>query len=109
MTQHLQTEGGKVIDSEAAAMNDDTEKTLKTLLWLAFSLGPVALLFAGAFTVLLNRPIKQIERAIRRLGEGEFTSPIAFTGPRDGGGRGRRRGGRGRRRAGRGRRGAKGI
>jgi len=83
MTQHLLTEGGKVIDSEVAAMNDDTEKTLKTLLWLAFSLAPVALLFAGAFTVLLNRPIKQIERAIRRLGEGEFTSPIAITGPRD--------------------------
>src|SRR3569833_3287024 len=60
-----------------------TEMTLKTLLWLAFSLAPVALLFAGAFTVLLNRPIKQIERAIRRLGEGEFTSPIAITGPRD--------------------------
>src|SRR3569832_1278683 len=83
MTQHLLTEGGKVIDSEVAAMNDDTEKTLKTLLWLAFSLAPVAQLFAGAFTVLQNRPIKQIERAIRRLGEGEFTSPIAITGPRD--------------------------
>lgn len=83
MTQSLLIQGAKVIDGEVATMNEDTERTLKTLLWLAFSLGPIALLFAGVFTVLLNRPIKQIERAIRRLGEGEFAPPITITGPRD--------------------------
>lgn len=83
MTQNLLAQGAKVIDGEVAAMNDDTEKTLKTLLWLAFSLGPLALVFAGVFTILLNRPIKQIEWAIRRLGEGEFNSPVAISGPRD--------------------------
>lgn len=83
MAQTVLTRSSKVIDDEVSAMNADTEKTLKTLLWLAFSLGPAALLFAGVFTVLLNRPIKQIERAIRRLGDGMFTSPVTVTGPRD--------------------------
>ena len=45
MTQPLLTKRGKVNASEVAAKNDDTEKTQKTLLWLAFSLAPVALLF----------------------------------------------------------------
>lgn len=83
MAQTVLTQSGKVIDSEVAAMNADTEKTLKTLLWLAFALGPAAVVFAGVFTFLLNRPIKQIETAIRRLGDGFFTSPITVTGPRD--------------------------
>lgn len=64
-------------------MHQATERTLKAFLWLAFSLGPAAVIFAGVFVVLLNRPIKQIDQAIRQLGGGQFSAPVTVTGPRD--------------------------
>lgn len=83
MAQAILVESNRVIDGEVAAMNADTDRTLKTFLALAFALVPMAVVFAGVFTVLLNRPIKQIAQSIRRLGDGLFTSPVSVTGPRD--------------------------
>jgi two-component system sensor histidine kinase GlrK len=54
-----------------------------TLIMEAVALIPVAILLMVIFTVLITRPINQIDRAIRRLGDGTFTSPAVITGPRD--------------------------
>ena len=81
--QTILMRSSKMIDNEVAAMNSDTDKTLKMLLWLALSLGPIAVALAGLFTFLLNRPIKQLEQAIRHLGDGSFDIPITVSGPRD--------------------------
>lgn len=83
IAQNILTESNHVIDEEVAAMHQATERTLKAFLWLAFSLGPAAVIFAGVFVVLLNRPIKQIDQAIRQLGGGQFSTPVTVTGPRD--------------------------
>jgi len=40
-------------------------------------------LLAAGFTVLIARPIRQIDAAIRRMGGGDFSAPVGVNGPRD--------------------------
>ena len=83
LAQTILTDTNKVIDHEVEEMHQTSERTLKTLLWLSFAMIPTAIIFSALFTILLNRPIKQIDHAIRILGDGEFKSPISVTGPHD--------------------------
>ena len=83
LAQNIITDSNKVIDHEVEEMHQTSERTLKTLLWLSFAMIPTAIIFSALFTILLNRPIKQIDHAIRLLGDGEFKSPISVTGPHD--------------------------
>ena len=76
-------DSGKSIDREVDGMREASDRTVEALLWLSFAMIPIALIFSGVFTVLLNRPIKQIDQAIRRLGTGELAAPVAVTGPRN--------------------------
>ena len=83
LAQNIFTDTNKVIDHEVEEMHQTSERTLKTLLWLSFAMIPTAIIFSALFTILLNRPIKQIDHAIRLLGDGEFKAPISVTGPHD--------------------------
>lgn len=83
LAQKTLVDSNRVIDHEVDDMRQATERTLETLLWLSFAMIPTAIIFSGVFTVLLNRPIKQIDNAIRLLGDGEFASPVSVTGPHD--------------------------
>jgi len=58
-------------------------KVQRTLVFQAVALVPAALLLTGLFAVLITRPIKQVDQAIRRLGDGKFSDPAIVTGPRD--------------------------
>jgi two-component system sensor histidine kinase GlrK len=58
-------------------------KVQRTLVLQAVALGPAALLLIALFAVLITRPIKQIDKSIRRLGEGKFDQPVVVKGPRD--------------------------
>ena len=55
----------------------------RTLVLQAIALVPAALLLAALFAVLITRPIKQVNRAIRLLGDEQLKEPVAITGPRD--------------------------
>jgi len=55
----------------------------RTLVLQAVALVPAALLLIALFAVLITRPIKQIDRSIRRLGDGKFNRPVVVKGPRD--------------------------
>jgi len=81
LAQTILADSNKVIDREVDAMRQSSERTLTMLLWLSFAMIPTAIIFSGMFTVLLNRPIKQIDHAIRLLGDGKFSSPVSVTGP----------------------------
>jgi two-component system sensor histidine kinase GlrK len=61
----------------------DTIATQRALAWQAATLIPAALILALVLFLLVARPIRQIDRAIRELGEGDFSRPIAVTGPGD--------------------------
>jgi two-component system sensor histidine kinase GlrK len=55
----------------------------RTLVLQAIALVPAVLLLAVLFTVLITQPIKQINRAIRLLGDEKLKDPVIITGPRD--------------------------
>ena len=72
-----------LIEREVKVMENNAANTQYFLYWQAVALGPTALLLAGLFVVLINRPILQFDSALRRLGDGEFATPIVVNGPRD--------------------------
>lgn len=51
--------------------------------WQAIILIPVALLVMLLITFLIAKPIRRMDAAINRLGEGEYTEPISIDGPGD--------------------------
>jgi two-component system sensor histidine kinase GlrK len=55
----------------------------RTLVLEAIALVPAAFVLAMLFAVLITRPIKQVDRAIRRLGDGKFSEIPVVRGPRD--------------------------
>jgi two-component system sensor histidine kinase GlrK len=52
-------------------------------LWLALATVAIALALAVVFAVLIARPIRQLDQAIRRMGTADFTHAIAVNGPQD--------------------------
>jgi len=69
--------------SALARLQDATEETQRQLLWQVFALVPITIVLSVLFVTLLVRPLRQIDRAIRELGGGQFTHPIEVTGPAD--------------------------
>jgi two-component system sensor histidine kinase GlrK len=71
------------INGRFAALQEDTRSAQQELLWLAAALIPGTLVLIGLFLLVVGRPMRQIDRAIRELGEGDFSNPIAVSGPND--------------------------
>ena len=55
----------------------------QTLMLQAIALVPAVLLLAVLFAVLITRPIRQVNKAIRLLGDEQLHAPVTITGPRD--------------------------
>jgi two-component system sensor histidine kinase GlrK len=83
LTSFILSERSRLIDREIDSIQQVAERAKRILVWQLIAVGPVVLLFAAIFTVLISRPIRKIDQAIRQLGDGEFSSEIAITGPRD--------------------------
>lgn len=64
-------------------MQDESENVKRTLAVQAVALVPAAFILMVFFALLISRPVRQIDRAIRRLGDGEFDTSAVITGPRD--------------------------
>ena len=71
------------IDSEMAAMEEQTLQSRRRLLWQSGLLVPVTIVLIFALTVAVGRPLRQLDRAISELGEGTFSNQIAVSGPHD--------------------------
>ena len=72
-----------LIDAEVEKNRDSAQQTQHTLLMQASALIPLALLLLIFFIVVITRPLQRLDEAIRRLGAGDFTQPVALSGPRD--------------------------
>ncbi|NTU60152.1 MAG: HAMP domain-containing histidine kinase [Deltaproteobacteria bacterium] len=68
---------------EAGGLQEETREAKASLVWQAVAGLPLALVLAALFSLLISRPVRQIDRAVRRLGGGDFASPIVVSGPRD--------------------------
>ncbi len=81
--QSIIKHGDRMIDHEIQAMRETATRAQRFTLWQMLALVPIALLLAGGFIVLIARPIGQIDAAIRRMGNGDFSTAVGVSGPRD--------------------------
>ncbi|MCB5191735.1 HAMP domain-containing protein [Methylobacillus arboreus] len=81
--QDILDENNRQIDRESAILAETAERTQQIMLWQTLTLIPVALLVALMITFLVAQPIRRMDAAIRRLGEGDYTEPISIDGPGD--------------------------
>ena len=51
--------------------------------WLALATAGIALALAIFFAVLIARPIRQLDQAIRRMGSADFSQAVSVNGPQD--------------------------
>ena len=64
-------------------LQENTRSAQQQLAWLSAALIPGTLVLIGLFLLLVGRPLRQVDRAIRELGEGDFSRPITVSGPHD--------------------------
>lgn len=55
----------------------------KKLIWQTSGLISFTILFSIVFMILIFKPVRQIDKSIELLGEGDFATPIAVSGPKD--------------------------
>jgi two-component system sensor histidine kinase GlrK len=72
-----------LISRGAEQIQDQAKEVQHLLVMQAVALVPMALLLTIFFAYLITRPIRQVDHAIRRLGDGQFSEPAAVKGPRD--------------------------
>ena len=71
------------IDRELVRLQRETERARTRLLWQSAALVPISLGLAFVFTLLLGRPIRDIDEAIRKLGHGDLGEQISVKGTTD--------------------------
>jgi two-component system, NtrC family, sensor histidine kinase GlrK len=72
-----------LINENLAALQEHTRAAQQTLAWQAAALVPGIAVLLWLFVVLVGKPMRLVDRAIRELGQGHFSQPIEVTGPRD--------------------------
>jgi len=83
LARTIAQQGSEVVDREVLSLQEMAEKAQQRILWQLVALGPVVLFLVVGFTLLIAKPIRQIEGAIRQLGEADFASEIRVDGPAD--------------------------
>jgi two-component system sensor histidine kinase GlrK len=64
-------------------LQENTRSAQQALAWQSAALIPGTLVLVILFLLLVGRPLRQVDRAIRELGEGDFSRPITVSGPND--------------------------
>lgn len=70
-------------NEQFSRMQSDSERTQRRLGWLAATLVPVTTALIIYFLFLIVRPIRNIDMAIRAIGDGEYEHEISIKGPAD--------------------------
>ena len=71
------------VDAELRALQESTRNAQKVSAWQVAALVPGTLIMVLFFLLLVARPIRQIDEAIRQLGHSGFSKPIRIKGPTD--------------------------
>jgi len=79
----LTTTLSSYIDQELNALQDSTRQAQQVSAWQTAALVPGTLILVLYFTLLVARPIRQIDRAISQLGKSGFSKTIEVKGPTD--------------------------
>jgi two-component system sensor histidine kinase GlrK len=81
--QELLTASGRLTEREIERLQQTAAEGRRTWAYLALAAGAIALALAILFAVLIARPIRQLDLAIRRMGTADFTHAIEVNGPQD--------------------------
>jgi two-component system sensor histidine kinase GlrK len=71
------------IERELNKLQESTRNAQKVSAWQTAALIPGTLILVLIFTMLIGRPIRQIDRAITQLGKSGYSKPIEVKGPTD--------------------------
>jgi two-component system sensor histidine kinase GlrK len=71
------------IERELSNLQESTRRAQQVSAWQTAALVPCTLILVVIFTLLIARPIRQIDQAIAQLGKSGFSKPIAVKGPTD--------------------------
>ena len=77
------SESGHLIDREIERMRAAAEAAQRSLVLQLLAAFPLGLAIAAVFAFLIARPIRQLDRAIRRLGAADFGAAVRVQGPTD--------------------------
>ena len=81
--QAIDRRSNELIDREVENLRATARRAQRVTLWQLLALFPVVIFLVVGFTILITRPIRQIDDAIRRLGQADFAAPIQVGGPQD--------------------------
>jgi two-component system sensor histidine kinase GlrK len=68
---------------EVDILRNQVQDNKTVLIWQVSGLMGFSVLLIALFIALIIRPVHQMDKVIERLGEGDFTTPITVSGPRD--------------------------
>jgi two-component system sensor histidine kinase GlrK len=71
------------VDTKLSALQETARNAQRVSAWQVAALVPGTLILILIFTLLVARPIRQIDAAIGQLGESGFSKPIRIKGPND--------------------------
>jgi len=83
LAQSILTENRGLVNRKIEQMEQRGEETQQLLVWQAMGIIPIVLALVVGFTVLISRPIRQIDQAIRKLGDNTLPAEITISGPKD--------------------------
>jgi two-component system sensor histidine kinase GlrK len=83
LTTTLLTLNNQLMYDEVQKLRIKMDRDKKKLVWQTFALIVFAVLVSVLFISLIFKPIRQIDKSIESLGEGNFQTPISISGPRD--------------------------
>ncbi len=79
----LDEQGNSLVDREVDTMQKMAGEVQRFIYWQLLALVPIAVLLVIGATMLISKPIAQLESAIQRLGEGRFDARVTVSGPAD--------------------------
>ena len=71
------------IESELSGLQASIRRAQRVSAWQTVALVPGTVVLVLVFTLLVAKPIRQIDRAIHQLGQSGFSKPIEVSGPTD--------------------------
>jgi len=83
LVEQVAQQSNAQVDTQVALLESQTLHARKQLLVMVGVAGALALLAVLVLTVGVGRPLRQLDRAISELGQGDFTNTIAVGGPHD--------------------------
>lgn len=83
VANEMLSDNRRLVEREVKELEINGNRSQKILFLQAAGLVPAALILAVFFAFVVARAIRRMDRAIHRLGRGDFSQPVVITGPRD--------------------------